>query len=105
MKSHILHLDSMRTYRFNLPQRLYFVGRPAVEGPKSRMKPDLPATNDYFPTLSTRRGLQLDLNIDTGRKIELHQCIDRLLTRVEHVDQTLVSTDLELLLRILVDEG
>src|ERR1035438_6693691 len=45
---------------------------------------------------------RLDLNIDAGRKIELHQRVHRLLRRFENVDQTLVRPNLEGLAGLLV---
>src|SRR2546430_2904346 len=48
--------------------------------------------------------LELDLDIDAGRKVELHQRVDRLLRGVVDVDEPLVGPDLELLARVLVDE-
>src|SRR5690242_11001996 len=45
----------------------------------------------------------LDLDVDAGWKIELHQSIHRLLCGLEYVDQTLVRADLEGLARLLVD--
>src|SRR5436190_19936034 len=48
--------------------------------------------------------LELDLDVDAGRKVELHQRVDRLLTGVVDVNEPLVRADLELLARVLVDE-
>src|SRR5438552_10077497 len=48
-------------------------------------------------------GLELDLDVDACRKIELHQCIDRLRRRVDDVEQPLVRSHLELLAALLVD--
>src|SRR5262249_20874391 len=48
---------------------------------------------------------RLDLHVNTGRQIELHQGIDGLRRRLEDVDQSLVRADLELLARLLVDVG
>src|SRR5215203_4848436 len=48
---------------------------------------------------------RLDLDVDAGGEIELHQGVDRLRGRLEDVDQPLVRTDLELLTRLLVDVG
>src|SRR5438309_7147781 len=48
--------------------------------------------------------LELDLDVDAGRKVELHQRVDRFLRRVVDVDEPLVRPDLELLARVLVDE-
>src|SRR5688572_24528735 len=49
--------------------------------------------------------LELDLDIDAGRKVELHEGIDRLLRWIVDVNEALVRPDLELLTRVLVDEG
>src|SRR5438093_13213751 len=48
--------------------------------------------------------LELDLDVDAGRKVQLHEGVDRLLRRVVDVDEPLVRPDLELLARVLVDE-
>src|SRR5690349_7957773 len=45
----------------------------------------------------------LDLDVDAGRQLELHQRVDRLAGRLEDVQQPLVGPDLELLARLLVD--
>src|SRR6185437_16987717 len=47
--------------------------------------------------------LALDLDVDPGREVELHQRVQGLLRRLDDVEQALVSTDLELLARLLVD--
>src|SRR5262249_33111262 len=47
--------------------------------------------------------LQLDLDVHAGRQIELAEGVDRLLGRLEDVEQSLVGSDLELLARLLVD--
>ena len=44
----------------------------------------------------------LDLHIHARRQIELHQGVDRLLRRLENIEQALVGADLELLPRLLV---
>src|ERR1700760_2894053 len=46
---------------------------------------------------------QLDLDIDTGRQIELHQRVDGLRRRIDNVEQALVGPHLELLAALLVD--
>src|SRR5688572_23075104 len=48
---------------------------------------------------------QLDLHIDARGEIELHQRVDRLRGRLHDVEQPLVSPDLKLLARLLVDVG
>src|SRR5229473_2588455 len=47
--------------------------------------------------------LELDLHVDAGREVELAEGVDRLLRRLEDVEQALVGADLELLARLLVD--
>src|SRR6266852_5654150 len=49
------------------------------------------------------RVLELDLDIDACRKIELHQRIDRLGRRIDDVEQPLVGSHLKLLAALLVD--
>src|SRR5690606_25438424 len=44
----------------------------------------------------------LDLDVDAGREVELHQRVEGLLRRLEDVEQTLVGANLELLARLLV---
>src|SRR5260370_41425881 len=57
---------------------------------------------------TTRRTLlvlfpeRLNLDVNAGRQIELHQRVDGLLRRLEDVDEPLVGADLELLPRFLV---
>ena len=46
--------------------------------------------------------LQLDVDLDTGRQLQIHQSLDRLLGRVHDVDQALVGAALELLTAVLV---
>ena len=47
--------------------------------------------------------LDLDLDVDTGREIQLGESVDRCGAGVEDVDQALVGLELELLARLLVD--
>src|SRR5690348_854211 len=47
--------------------------------------------------------LELDLDVDAGGEIELHQRVDRLRRRVDDVEHALMRADLELLARLLVD--
>src|SRR5438093_251079 len=49
--------------------------------------------------------LELDLDIDPGRKIELRQGIDGLGRRIQDVEEPLVGADLELLAGLLVHVG
>src|SRR6185503_20573525 len=62
----------------------------------------------YHPMLRTisgarRRLSQLNLHVDAGRQVELHQRVDGLRRRLHDIEQPLVGPDLELLARLLVD--
>src|SRR3954470_21158900 len=46
---------------------------------------------------------QLDLDVNAGGEVELHQSVDRLRRRLHDVEQPLVRPHLELLARLLVD--
>src|SRR5690606_17546690 len=48
---------------------------------------------------------ELDLNIDTGGEIELHQRVHRLRRRVNDIEKALMGAHLELLAALLVDVG
>src|SRR5689334_19467383 len=45
----------------------------------------------------------LDLDVDAGGQVELHERVERLLRRLDDVEQALVRPDLELLAALLVD--
>src|SRR4029434_10620794 len=47
--------------------------------------------------------IELDLDVDTGGKIELHESIDGLRGRVDDIEKALVGAHLELLAALLVD--
>src|SRR5580658_3699566 len=47
--------------------------------------------------------LELDLDIDAGGEVELHQRVDGLRRRVDDVEHPLMGADFELLARLLVD--
>src|ERR1051325_4308424 len=48
-------------------------------------------------------GLELDLDVDAGGEIELHQRVHRLRGRIDDIEQALVRAHLELLAALLVD--
>src|SRR5579872_320859 len=48
-------------------------------------------------------GSELDLDVDAGREIELHQRVHGLRCRIDNVEQALVGAHLELLAALLVD--
>lgn len=47
--------------------------------------------------------LELDLDVNTGRKIQLHESIDRLRRRIDNIQHALVSAHFELLAAFLID--
>src|SRR3954467_4187430 len=55
------------------------------------------------PVRIALNSLKLDLDVDAGRKVELHQSIDGLRSGIDDVEQTLVRPDFELLATLLVD--
>ena len=52
-----------------------------------------------------QRLLQLDFDVYAGWQVQLHQRINRLVSRVDNVHQTLVGTDFQLVAAGLVDVG
>src|SRR3954452_14574508 len=62
-----------------------------------------PAVSPNLPREGPRLLRQLDLNVDAGGQIELHQRVDRLRRGLHDVEQPLVGSHLELLARLLVD--
>src|SRR5262249_36188999 len=60
------------------------------------------ATHGPVPS-SSRLGAELDLDVDAGGEVELHQRVHGLRSRVDDVEHALVGADLELLARLLVD--
>ena len=50
-----------------------------------------------------RIGSGLDLDVDARGQVQLHEGVQRLLRRLEDVEQALVRANLELLARLLVD--
>src|SRR4030081_1336493 len=48
-------------------------------------------------------GSELDLDVDAGGKVELHQRIHRLRRRIDDIEQALVRAHLELLTALFVD--
>src|SRR3712207_3349165 len=48
-------------------------------------------------------GLELNLYVDAGGEVELHQRVHRLGRRIDDIEHTLVRAHLELLARLLID--
>src|SRR5574337_2149324 len=74
-------------------------GARAPRCPNSEMGPGRGATK-HRP--GAHLLLQLDLHVDAGRQVELHQRVDGLVGRVDDVHQALVRADLELVAAGLV---
>lgn len=53
-------------------------------------------------SFSVNNRLELDFNIHTRRKVQMHQLIDRGRGRIQDVNKALVRAHLELLARILI---
>src|SRR5579872_4785750 len=64
------------------------------------LRPSSPLTMVMFP-----ENLELDLDVDAGRKVQAHEGVDGLVVGLQNVDEPLVRTDLELLTGVLVLEG
>src|SRR5580693_9371206 len=62
----------------------------------------MPSLVPRMPFLAIALDLLLDVDVDTGRKIDAHQGVNGLRRRIEDVDQPLVSAHLEVLPRVLV---
>src|SRR5689334_24061914 len=53
--------------------------------------------------LASAPALELDLDVDAGREVELHQRVDGLRGGIDDIEQALVGAHLELLAALLVD--
>src|SRR5262245_63702070 len=76
--------------------------------PKTCVMPRLRAISPCFIALAMGArpvSLELDLDVDPRRQVELGQGVHRLGRRVEDVEEPLVRTHLELLPRLLVHVG
>src|SRR5262249_54899049 len=63
----------------------------------------MPGFRPMIPPTALACLLELDFSVDARSQIELAEGIDRLLRRLEDVEQALVRANLELLARFLVD--
>src|SRR5580700_6018513 len=65
--------------------------------------PDLLCEHSGTHVFIPNRALELDLDVDAGGKVELHQRIDGLRRRIDDIEQALMRAHLELLAALLVD--
>src|SRR5262245_43631871 len=65
----------------------------------------MPSLRAIRPVRTGSTPHHLDLDVDPGGKVELHQRVHRLRRRIDDVEQALVGTNLELLAALLVDMG
>src|SRR5687767_14373518 len=56
-----------------------------------------------WPANHSKQLLNLDLDVDSGGEIKLHQCVHGLVRGINNVHQAQVRADLELVARRLVD--
>ena len=56
-----------------------------------------------FRFLVTFLSSQLDFNVNAGRKIKFHQCVDGLWSRINNIKHPLVCTDFKLFTGFLVN--
>src|SRR5579863_8959688 len=61
--------------------------------------------SSFRPPFGRKASIQLDLDIDPGRQLQLHQGIHGLVRGIQDVHQALVRADLELIPRVLVAMG
>src|SRR6185437_10258333 len=89
---------------WQLPSRSTVTGTCSPASVNSRVMPTFCAsTPERMAKFPYRAFLELDLDVDAGRQIELHQRIDGLRRRIDDVEQPLVRAHLELLAALLVD--
>ena len=62
-----------------------------------------PATINCEAHTPKQHLLQFDFHIDASWQIQLHQCINRFIRRIDDIHQALMGADLELIARCLVD--
>src|SRR3990172_1772085 len=68
-----------------------------------RAIPLLKTLGDEFGRQQPRSILELNLDVHAGRQVESHQSVHGSRARLLYVDQSSVSANLKLLLRVLVD--
>src|SRR5258706_15631460 len=77
-------------------------GTEAPAGVKSRVTPHLRPSIPMLMAINLSGSIELDLYVDTGREIELHQRVHGLVVRVHDVEHALVGAGLVLIAGVLV---
>src|SRR5271155_1462584 len=85
-----------------LPSRNTVTGTCSPASVKRRVIPTFCASTPER-ILNPLGALELDLDVDTGGEVELHQRVHCLRRRIDDIEQALVRTHLELLAALLVD--
>src|SRR6202047_1953687 len=88
---------------WQLPRRSTVTGTCSPASVKRRVIPTFCASTPERMCLFPDPALELDLDVDAGGKVELHQRIDRLRRRIDDVEQALMRAHFELLAALLVD--
>src|ERR1700692_3410487 len=88
---------------WQLPRRSTVTGTCSPASVKRRVIPTFCASTPERMCLFPNRALELDLDVDTGGKVELHQRIDGLRRRIDDIEQALMRAHFELLAALLVD--
>src|SRR5580658_3699966 len=88
---------------WQLPRRSTVTGTCSPASVKRRIIPIFCASTPERMSLIPYRALELDLDVDAGGKVELHQRIDRLRRRIDDIEQALMRAHFELLAALLVD--
>src|ERR1700716_1297457 len=89
---------------WHLARRSTVTGTCSPASVKTRVMPTFCAiTPERMLIFPISSGSELDLDVDTRGKIELHQRVHRLRRRIDDIEQPLVCAHLELLAALLVD--
>src|SRR5258707_4225432 len=88
---------------WQLPSRSTVTGTCSPASVKRRVIPTFCASTPERMCLFPDPALELDLDVDAGGKVELHQRVHRLRRRIDDIEQSLMGAHLELLAAFLVD--
>src|SRR5580704_16032482 len=88
---------------WQLPRRSTVTGTCSPASVKRRVIPTFCASTPERICKSPSRALELDLDVDAGGEVELHQRVHRLRCRIDDIEQAFVRAHLELFAALLVD--